>query len=137
MWVREFKETLFYAASFLFLNAFLFSVSFIDSHCGLKKNFWHISYHVIVIVISWYIIVLPSVYRKLDIGHADWDAGSQTSVRSFKHQVSFIHSLHGLVLLWNGKPAILYGIECWAVTIQPKNKLNVTEMGMLRWMSGH
>ena len=35
------------------------------------------------------------------------------------------------------RPAMLYGTECWAVKSQHENKLNVAEMRMLRWMSGH
>lgn len=34
------------------------------------------------------------------------------------------------------RPAMMYGTECWAVKGQHENKLNVTEMRMLRWMSG-
>ena len=32
---------------------------------------------------------------------------------------------------------MLYETECWVVKNQQKNKLNFTEMGMLRWISGH
>ncbi|XP_052113453.1 urease accessory protein D isoform X2 [Arachis duranensis] len=35
------------------------------------------------------------------------------------------------------KPAMLYGTECWAAKGEHKNKLSVTEIKMLRWMSGH
>ncbi|KAH1210522.1 LINE-1 retrotransposable element ORF2 protein [Glycine max] len=34
------------------------------------------------------------------------------------------------------RPAILYGIECWAVKSQHENKVGVAEMRMLRWMCG-
>jgi len=32
--------------------------------------------------------------------------------------------------------AILYGIECWAVTNLDKHKVSVAEMRMLRWICG-
>ncbi|KAL5157933.1 Obg-like ATPase 1 [Glycine soja] len=34
------------------------------------------------------------------------------------------------------RPAILYGIECWAVKSQHETKVGVAEMRMLRWMCG-
>ena len=34
------------------------------------------------------------------------------------------------------RPAMLYGIECWAVKKQYVSKMNVAEMRMLRWMCG-
>ena len=35
------------------------------------------------------------------------------------------------------RPAMLYGSECWALKGQQEQKMGVTEMRMLRWMSGH
>ncbi|KAM1798712.1 hypothetical protein ACFX12_032753 [Malus domestica] len=35
------------------------------------------------------------------------------------------------------RPAMLYGIECWAVKHQHIHKMGVAEMRMLRWMCGH
>ncbi|KAL6561231.1 hypothetical protein OROMI_016832 [Orobanche minor] len=35
------------------------------------------------------------------------------------------------------RPALLYGTECWAVKQCHVQKMNVTEMRMLRWMCGH
>ena len=32
---------------------------------------------------------------------------------------------------------MLYEIECWMVKDQQENNLNVAEMRMLHWMSGH
>ena len=32
---------------------------------------------------------------------------------------------------------IFYRTECWVIKSQQENKLNVAEMRMLRWMSGH
>ncbi|KAJ0975401.1 hypothetical protein J5N97_017366 [Dioscorea zingiberensis] len=32
---------------------------------------------------------------------------------------------------------MLYGSECWATKVQHMHKMNVAEMRMLRWMSGH
>ena len=34
------------------------------------------------------------------------------------------------------RPAMLYGIECWAVKKQYVSKMNVAEIRMLRWMVG-
>ena len=34
------------------------------------------------------------------------------------------------------RPAMLYGIEYWAVKKQYVSKMNVVEMRMLRWMCG-
>ena len=34
------------------------------------------------------------------------------------------------------RPAMLYGIECWAVKKQFVSKMNVDEMKMLRWVCG-
>ncbi|MES6371410.1 hypothetical protein U6J70_12350, partial [Cutibacterium acnes] len=34
------------------------------------------------------------------------------------------------------RPAMLYGVECWATNKQQVHKMSVAEMRMLRWMSG-
>ena len=33
--------------------------------------------------------------------------------------------------------ALSYGSECWAIKKQQEHKMDVTEMKMLRWMSGY
>ena len=35
------------------------------------------------------------------------------------------------------RPAMLYGSECWAIKRHQEHKMDVTEMRMLRWMSGY
>ncbi|CAH9063950.1 unnamed protein product, partial [Cuscuta europaea] len=35
------------------------------------------------------------------------------------------------------RPALLYGVECWAVKQCHIQKMSVAEMRMLRWMCGH
>ncbi|WP_227626107.1 hypothetical protein, partial [Klebsiella pneumoniae] len=34
------------------------------------------------------------------------------------------------------RPIMLYGVECWPLKEKHRSKLSVTEMRMLRWMSG-
>lgn len=34
------------------------------------------------------------------------------------------------------RPAMLYGVKCWAANKQQVHKMSVAEMRMLRWMSG-
>ncbi|KAL6507853.1 hypothetical protein OROGR_024048 [Orobanche gracilis] len=47
------------------------------------------------------------------------------------------HRLKGKFYRTAIRPALLYGIECWAVKQCHVQKMNVAEMRMLRWMCGH
>ncbi|KAL6536543.1 hypothetical protein OROGR_013115 [Orobanche gracilis] len=47
------------------------------------------------------------------------------------------HRLKGEFYRTAIRPALLYGTECWAVKQCHVQKMNVTEMRMLRWMCGH
>ena len=42
----------------------------------------------------------------------------------------------GKVYKTDVRPAMMYGAETWAVKKAQEKKLDVTEMSMLRWMSG-
>ena len=41
------------------------------------------------------------------------------------------------LLMYEIRPAMLYGKECWAVKHQHVHQMGVAEMRMLRWMCGH
>ncbi|KAL6530710.1 hypothetical protein OROGR_014570 [Orobanche gracilis] len=47
------------------------------------------------------------------------------------------HRLEGKFYRTTIRPTLLYGTECWAVKQCHVQKMNVTELRMLRWMCGH
>ena len=45
--------------------------------------------------------------------------------------------IHGSIILFIYRPAMLYGAECWPTKRRHIQQLSVAEMRMLRWICGH
>ena len=73
-----------------------------------------------------------NVNYRIQAGWSKWRSAS-----GFIYDKKVLLKLKGKFYRTGIRPDIFYDTECWAAKGEHEHKLSMTEMKMLRWMSGH